>query len=55
MVAESHATSPEHAEGLWAYARRQAAIRRRMAGKFAKQWDKVPALVAGDGLKTNDG
>jgi hypothetical protein len=56
VVAESHAMSPEHAEGLWAYAHRQAAIRRRMTGKFAKQWDKVPALVAGDGLEVpNDG
>jgi len=56
VAAESHAMSPEHTEGLWAYACQQAAIRRWMADKFAKQWDKVLALVMGDRLEVpNDG
>jgi hypothetical protein len=45
LVGVIKATSPDHAEGILAYAYRQASIRRRMAGKFAKLWENVPKLV----------
>ena len=39
------AMSTDCAEGILAYAHRQASIRRRMAGKFTKLWEHVPELV----------
>lgn len=48
---DSHATlrtdgQPEYQEGLIAYARRQAHIRRGLVAAFAEHWKRVPHLVA---------
>ena len=32
-------------EGLWAYAQRQAAIRRKLFTRFSAQWNDVPTFI----------
>lgn len=48
--AEHPQTSLEHngplEEGLRSYALRQASVRKRLFGTFAKQWNDVPAFIA---------
>ena len=38
-------TSPEHLEGLKAYAERQAALCQSLHDAFKHQWEDVPSLV----------
>lgn len=49
---------PEDAEGLLAYAKRQAAIRRGLHAKFAEKWKNVGDIVEagmGDGTTPDEG